>query len=168
MQNPKRLSLRLGFYEGKNKMESERVKKGEQLFRAGYNCSQAVVGAFADLLPVDFDTAMMLSSSFGGGMGRMREVCGAVSGMFMVAGFLKGYPTPETGEVKAAHYAFIRKMADEFKEKNGSIVCRQLLAGKAEIGGVPEERTESYYQKRPCSEYVKSCVAILEKYIGEN
>ncbi len=148
-------------------MEGERIAKGYELFRQGYNCSQAVVGSFADLLPIDFDSAMMLASSFGGGMGRMREVCGAVSGMFIVLGLLYGYKTPETGDIKAEHYSVIRNLAEEFRAINGSIICRELLEGNAEIGGIPEKRTEGYYKKRPCGEYVKDAVAILQKYISE-
>ncbi len=138
-------------------------EKAAALFLEGYNCSQAVLGAFCDELGLPFDVAMKLSSSFGGGMGRMREVCGAVSGMFMVAGLLDGYSAPETGSVKAAHYQRIRELADSFKKDNGSIICRELLGGTAEVGGTPEARTEQYYQKRPCVEYVKAAAEILEK-----
>ena len=138
------------------------AEKAEALFLEGYNCSQAVLGAFCEELGLPFDTAMKLSSSFGGGMGRMREVCGAVSGMFMVAGLIGGYASPETGHVKAAHYERIRKLADRFKAENGSVICRELLGGTAEIGGTPEARTAQYYKKRPCAEYVKIAASILE------
>ncbi len=141
----------------------DHVQKAEQLFLDGYNCSQAVLGAFCDELGLPFETAMKLSSSFGGGMGRMREVCGAVSGMFMVAGLQNGYAAPETGDIKAAHYRLIRELSDRFKEENGSIICRELLGGTPEIGGNPEARTKSYYQKRPCVEYVKCAARILEE-----
>ena len=142
--------------------------KAEALFKEGYNCAQAVLGAFADDLGLPIDTAMKLSSSFGGGMGRMREVCGACSGMFMAAGLLYGYSTPETGAAKMELYERIRELADRFRSENGSIICRELLGGTAQVGGTPEARTEQYYKKRPCGEYVRSAAAILEQYLKEN
>ncbi len=148
-------------------MESKRIQKGSDLFKAGYNCAQATLGAFLDLTDLEFDNAMLLASSFGGGMGRMRSVCGAVTGMFMAAGLILGYSGPETGTKKANHYELIRNLAEEFKAENGSIVCGELLEGVT-VGGTPEPRTESYYKKRPCGEYVKSAIRILEKHIENN
>ncbi len=139
-------------------------EKAKALFCEGYNCAQAVLGAFCEELGLPFDTAMKLASSFGGGMGRMREVCGACSGMFMAAGLLYGYGTPETGAPKAELYSRIRELADRFRTENGSIICRELLEG-ATVGGTPEARTESYYKKRPCGDYVGCAAAILEEYI---
>ncbi len=137
-------------------------------FLAGYNCTQAVVLAFSDLLPIDRDTLMKLSCSFGGGMGRLREVCGAVSGMFLVTGLLYGYSTPETGAVKAAHYARIQELAHRFEEKTGSIVCREILGLSVKRESpVPEARTAEYYRKRPCKETVGLAAEILEQYIAE-
>ncbi|MBR6164169.1 C_GCAxxG_C_C family protein [bacterium] len=104
-----------------------RADRAKELFEQGYNCAQATLGAFSDLIGLDFDLAMKLSSSFGGGMGKLREVCGAVSAMFMVAGVLKGYSSPETGEIKAQHYKLIQELAKKFKEENGSIICAELL-----------------------------------------
>lgn len=143
------------------------VTRAEELFKDGYNCAQAVLGAFAEELGLPLETAMKLSSSFGGGMGRMREVCGACSGMFMAAGLLYGYATPETGTPKAELYEHIRVLADRFREENGSIICRDLLGGTARIGGTPEARTTEYYQKRPCVEYVRQAAAIFEHYRKE-
>lgn len=143
-------------------------QKAEALFKDGYNCAQAVLGAYCEELGLPLDTAMKLSSSFGGGMGRMREVCGACSGMFMVAGLLYGYSNPETGAPKTELYARIRELADRFKKENGSIICRELLEGvPVTSGGTPEARTETYYQKRPCGEYVRMAATILEEYIKE-
>ena len=143
-------------------------QKAEALFKEGYNCAQAVLGAYCEELGLPLDTAMKLSSSFGGGMGRMREVCGACSGMFMVAGLLYGYSNPETGAPKMELYERIRELAARFKEKNGSIICRELLEGvPVTSGGTPEARTESYYKKRPCGEYVRCAAEILEEYIKE-
>ncbi|MBQ6967191.1 MAG: C_GCAxxG_C_C family protein [Lachnospiraceae bacterium] len=138
-------------------------------FRKGYNCSQSIVLAFEDMLPVDKNLLSKLSSSFGGGMGRLREVCGSVSGMFMVAGLLYGYEGPETGEVKAEHYARIQELAHRFEEKHGSIVCRELLnLSVRHDQPVPEARTNEYYKKRPCPELIGDAAEILEQFIKEN
>ena len=110
--------------------DSEAEARGAQAmanFLAGYNCSQSVVLAFADLLPVDAASLSRLSCSFGGGIGRLREVCGAVSGAMMVLGLLYGYDGPETGAVKAEHYARVQALAHSFEAQYGSIVCRELL-----------------------------------------
>ena len=137
-------------------------------FRSGYNCSQSIVKAFADLLPADEQMLLKMASSFGGGMGRLREVCGSVSGMFMVAGLLYGYDGPETGQVKADHYAKIQELAHRFEEKHGSIVCRELLnLGIRHDSPVPEARTKEYYKKRPCAEIIGDAAEILEQYIKE-
>lgn len=146
-----------------------RPEKAKQLFTSGYNCSQAMVGAFIDDFAIDFDTAMKLSSSFGGGMGRMREVCGAVSGAFMIAGLKCGYCDPCDKAAKSAHYALIQKIAADFKQQNGSIICRELLEGvgcngKCQ-GSVPEDRTAAYYKKRPCAELVYIAAKIVEDEI---
>lgn len=146
----------------------QRREKAEELFTKGYNCAQAVVLAFADLLPVDEKTLAKLCSSFGGGMGRLREVCGTVSGMFTVCGLLYGYESPEAGSQKAEHYARIQTLAKRFEEKNGSIVCRELLhlPGKHDAP-TPEARTAEYYQKRPCRELVGDAAEILNEWLKE-
>jgi len=137
------------------------------LFRQGYNCSQAVFGAFADDLGIDFELAMRLSSSFGGGMGRLREVCGAVSGMFMVCGAKKGYSTPETGAIKAAHYKQIQELASIFRESHGSLICRDLLGGTVSDSPMPTARTEEFYRLRPCERLIASAASIAEKLLFE-
>ena len=138
-------------------------------FKQGYNCAQSLVLAFADILPVDREQLSKLASSFGGGMGRLREVCGAVSGMFMAAGLLYGYDGPETGQVKAEHYARIQELAAGFEKKHGSIVCRDLLGLNIRHDvSVPEARTDEYYRKRPCAELVGDAAEILEEYIKKN
>ncbi len=137
-------------------------------FMKGYNCSQSIVLAFSDLLPVDEADLARLSSSFGAGMGRLREVCGSVSGMFMVAGLLYGYEGPETGQPKADHYKRIQELARRFEEKHGSIVCRNLLGLSVHRDEpVPEKRTEEYYRKRPCPEIIGDAAEILERFINE-
>ncbi|MDO4811792.1 MAG: C-GCAxxG-C-C family protein [Eubacteriales bacterium] len=143
-----------------------RKEKATDLFRQGYNCAQAVVLAFGDLIEVDEATLSRMSCSFGGGMGRLREVCGAVSGMSMAAGLLCGYDGPETGEVKADHYARIQTLAKAFEEQNGAIVCRELLQLRQKRDEpTPEKRTAQYYKGRPCVELVGSAAEILEQYL---
>lgn len=142
---------------------SSRADRAKELFEQGYNCAQSTLGAFSDVLGLDFDMAMKLSSSFGGGMGKLREVCGAVSAMFMVAGVLKGYSSAETGEVKAEHYKLIQDLAQKFREQNCSIICRELLGlQEKETTHIPSERTEKYYKTRPCSMLVYSAAKIIE------
>lgn len=143
-------------------------EKAVELFYEGYNCSQAVFGAFAEQLGLPQDMVMKIASSFGGGIGRLREVCGACSGMLMAAGMLYGYSTPETGDIKKEHYALVRELCDEFKKENGSIICHEILGAQAEIGGTPEARTESFYKKRPCVKCIRSAAEILERYIKEH
>ena len=140
-----------------------------EFFLKGYNCSQSIVLAFEDLLPIDKTVLSKLTSSFGGGMGRLREVCGAVSGMFMIAGLLYGYGGPETGQIKSDHYARIQELARRFEERHGSIICRELLGLDVHHDApVPEARTAVYYKKRPCAEIVGDAAEILEQYIVEN
>ena len=140
--------------------------KAEHLFKEGYNCSQAVVVAFTDVTKIDEKTALALSSSFGGGMGRLREVCGAVSGMFMVAGLLYGYTSPTDNEAKKAHYTLIQSMAQKFKDKTGSIICRELLGGPDNSPN-PTVRNSEFYKKRPCAELVRICADIVDQAINE-
>lgn len=143
-------------------------EKARALFLEGYNCSQSVLVAFCEETGLDRETALLLSSSLGGGMGRLREVCGAVSGMFLAAGLLYGYTDPEDREAKTAHYARIQQLAGKFSEKNGSIVCRELLKlGTHRSAPVPEARTTEYYKKRPCADLVACAAEILEQYMED-
>lgn len=154
--------------------ELEKSPRGQcamGLFLEGYNCTQSVVLAFADLIEMDEGTLLRMSSSFGGGMGRLREVCGAVSGMFLVAGYLYGYDLPGVAgqQAKAEHYARIQQLAAEYRTVNGSIVCRELL-GLGTSGAddpTPEPRTEEYYKKRPCGQMIGLAAAMLERYVEE-
>ncbi|MBR3909043.1 MAG: C_GCAxxG_C_C family protein [Clostridia bacterium] len=139
-------------------------EKAVNLFTKGYNCAQAVFGAFAKELGFDEATALKMAAPFGGGIGRQREVCGAVSGMLMVFGYLYGYETPETGEIKMHHYEQTRALCDAFKKQNGSIICRDILKTD-EVGGTPAARTEQYYHERPCVRCVRTASEILEEYI---
>lgn len=151
-----------------NKTPEEYAAKAKELFEQGYNCAQAVLLAFEDVTGFDTKTAAALSSSFGGGMGRLREVCGAVSGMFMVAGILQGYDDPKATEEKADHYAFIQSLAADYKAENGSIICKELLGLPGAQSPVPEERTADYYRRRPCGEYVESAAKHLAQKLSEN
>lgn len=141
-------------------------KKGilaRSYFLEGYNCSQAVFLAFSEETGLDPQTAARLASSFGGGMGRLREVCGAVSGMLLAAGMLRGYDSPTDTAGKKAHYELVQKLAHEFSEKNGSIICRELLGlSQKSDAPAPAPRTGEYYKKRPCADLVAAAAAILE------
>lgn len=147
-----------------------RGELAKQLFMQGYTCAQAVVLAFEDITGLDRTVAAKLSSGFGGGMGRMREVCGAVSGMFMVYDLVCGYSEPGDMESKKRVYADIRELAERFKKQSGgSIVCRELLAGvQTTQGGDPEQRTAEYYAKRPCPQLVTLAADVLDGYLKEN
>ena len=147
-------------------MNKDYAKTAEELFKNGCNCSQAVLLAFSDVTGLENETALKLASSFGGGMGRMREVCGAVSGALMVLGIAKGYSDLSDSDAKKEHYALIQEFARRFKEENGSIICRELLAGvKTENGVSPEKRTDEYYKKRPCGELCFTAAKITEELL---
>lgn len=145
---------------------SEKARKSMELFRQGYNCSQAVVGAWADEMGMDFETAIKVSSGFGGGMGRLREVCGSVSGAFMVLGmrYSTGLPDPQS---KKEMYEKIQAFAARFKEENkfNSIVCREILGLTGKSNPTPAERTDEYYKKRPCPELIALSSALLEEFM---
>ena len=141
--------------------------KAAELFMNGYNCAQAVLVAFSDLTGLDDGFSAKFSSSFGGGMGRMRQVCGAVSGMLMVAGLLYGYDTPGDDAVKKAHYARVQYLAGRFREEAGSIVCREILKNPPSDPN-PSPRTAEYYAQRPCARMVLLAGQILDDYIKEN
>lgn len=142
-------------------------EKAVELFCEGYNCAQSVFGAFADEIGLDVKQALKTAAPFGGGVGRLREICGACSGMLMVFGWLYGYENTETGDVKAKHYEQTRKLCENFSSLNGSIICREILEN-AEIGGTPEKRTDKYYAERPCVRCVRTAAEIIENYISDN
>ena len=157
----------------------ERVEKAKRLFKEhGYNCCQAVVLAYNDIFGIDDTTAAALSSGFGGGMGRMREVCGSVSGMVLLAGLLKPAADPSDKAARTGNYALVQEVAAEFKALNGSIICKELLgltscntAEGNDIHGIPEspvpsDRTSEYYKKRPCEDLVGISAQIIGKRIN--
>ena len=144
-------------------------EKAARLFAEGMNCAQSVFAAFSDVTGMDEELALRLSSSFGGGMGRMREVCGTCSAMFMVLGILYGEGTQKDDRIKAEHYKRIQDMADEFRKEHGTIICRELLKGlNVTSTPVPEKRTEEYYRVRPCVKFIRTAAEILDRYIKEN
>ncbi len=133
------------------------------LFLQGYNCAQAVFCAFGDVTGLDVDAAARIASSFGGGLGRLREVCGTVSGAALVLGIARGYSEPGNLEIKKAHYHLVQEFARRFREQNGSIVCRELLRGVRVVpGDDPEPRTDEYYRRRPCPDLAWRAAAILD------
>lgn len=145
---------------------SDHGKLAEQLFKQGYNCAQSVLIAFSDITGLDTAVSARLSSSFGGGLGRMREICGAVSGAAMVLGLIKGYDDPDDYESKKAHYQLVREFARRFREQSGSVICRELLSGvQAADGSDPEQRTKEYYIKRPCPELCRRAAEILDEML---
>ena len=147
----------------------DRIQKAVELFRSGYNCSQSVVAAFADLYGYTEEQALKMSASFGGGIGRMRETCGAACGMFLLAGLETGATDPKDREGKAVNYALVQKLAEEFKKKNGSINCGELLGLKKNtpVVSTPDERTPQYYAKRPCVKTVETAARIWAEYLRE-
>ena len=136
-----------------------------ELFLKGYNCAQAVAMAFSDVTGMDEKTTARMISSFGGGMGRMREVCGAVSGMLFVAGCLYGYDTCDDDAAKKAHYTRVQELAGQFREQVGSIVCREILKNPPSDPN-PSPRTAQYYAQRPCARMVVLASDILDAYIA--
>lgn len=132
-------------------------------FLNGCNCAQSILCTFSDEICLDKKTCMKLASSFGGGMGRLREVCGAVSAMFMIAGLLKGYEKAGDDLGKTRQYQLIQDLAKKFKEKHGTIICRELLGLDGEDNPFPAKRTSQYYAERPCEEFIKTASEIIEK-----
>ena len=145
----------------------DREYQAAKLFTEGYNCAQAVIMVFADVIGMDEKLCARLSSSFGGGMGRQREVCGAVSGMLMVAGHLYGYDGPDEGGAKMAHYTLVQERAGKFREQAGSIVCREILKNPPS-DPAPTPRTEAFYKNRPCARMVVLAAQILDQYIASH
>lgn len=146
----------------------DHAKIAEEYFLSGCNCAQAVVYAFSDLTGLDRDTSLKMACSFGGGFGRLREVCGAFSGACMIAGLLWGYSDTETKSLKADHYALIQRMAADFRELHGSIICRDMLRGiESSTDSMPSDRTAEYYKKRPCPRIAASAAGIVDKILAE-
>ena len=140
-----------------------RVEYALSLFKSGYNCAQSVFAAYADLLGMDTETALKMSSAMGGGIGRMREVCGTVSAMAMLAGLKEGNADPENEEAKEHIYALVRRMSALFKEQQGTIICRELLGIEGmEESAKPSIRTPEFYASRPCGRIIACAAEIIE------
>lgn len=144
----------------------ERIAKAVSLFKSGYNCAQSVAAAFADMYGFTEEQALRMSASFGGGIGRMRQTCGAACGMFLLAGLENGSTDAQDRDGKAANYALVQELAEEFKRRNGSLICAELLGLKKTEGSAqPEVRTEQYYAKRPCVKMVEEGARIWAEYL---
>ena len=141
--------------------------KAAELFLSGYNCSQSVAVAFHKEMGLTERQAAKLASAFGGGMGRMREVCGAVSGMLLVLSQLYGYDTPGDDASKKVLYTHVQALAGQFREENGSIICREILKNPPS-DPAPSARTAEYYASRPCARMVYTAANILEAYIKDH
>ena len=148
-------------------MYEDRIERAVENFKKGYNCTQSVVEAFADLYGIDTDVALRMAASFGGGIGRMRLTCGTASGMFLLAGLETGVTDPTDRAGKGANYAVVQQLAAEFKESLGSIVCADLLGlnRNAPTPPTPEARTAEYYRKRPCPEIVRTAATIYAHFL---
>ena len=145
----------------------EKAEQAKRLFRSGANCAQSVLVPFAAECGMSEEEAMRLASSFGAGMGRLREVCGALSAAFMVLGVKRGYACLDCKDVKAAHYARVQRFAAAFKEAHGSLLCRDLLGlGEGPGSPISEPRTEAYYAERPCETFIAFAADRLERVLG--
>ena len=142
-------------------------EKAKQYFLSGANCAQAVLAAFAPECGLDEKTALKLASGFGGGIAKMREVCGAVSGMVLAADAMAGYTDLDNPAAKDAHYALIQRLAGAFRQETGSIICRELLIDtETTPGGEPEARTKEYYERRPCICYVEDAARLIAEALN--
>lgn len=145
----------------------ERIELATSLFKEGYNCSQSVVAAFADLYGFTREQALKMGASFGGGIGRMRQTCGAACGLFLIAGLETGCTDSKDREGKGANYELVQQLAREFEKRNGSLICSQLLGleKNAPTPTTPEARTAEYYKKRPCVKMVEEAALIWVEYL---
>ena len=147
--------------------QNDKAALAKTYFEQGYNCAQAVLLAFCEETGLPATQAARIASTFGGGMGKLREVCGAVTGMFMAQGLICGYDDPKAKEEKAEVYRRVRALADAFQAENHSIICRDLLIDvETSAGAAPEERTKEYYERRPCGAYVEDAARILARELG--
>lgn len=147
--------------------KEERIERAVSLFKEGYNCSQSVVAAFADLYGYTQEQAFRMAASFGGGIGRMRMTCGAACGMFLLAGLDCGATEGSDREGKSHNYAVVQELARKFEQKNGTLICAELLGlkPKTPIVSQAEARTEQYYAKRPCAEMVRTAATLFAEYL---
>lgn len=144
-----------------------RQDKAEELFKSGYNCAQSMIGAYCDLFGLDFETAMKITEGLGGGMGRLRLTCGAVTAMFILAGMSKSKAAASDLETRADVYGTVQRMASDFKNIHGTVICAELLGDimPKDGGSVPTKRDDEFYAKRPCIACIRDCGAIVEKHL---
>lgn len=145
----------------------ERIEKAVSFFKEGYNCSQSVVAAYADLYGFSHEQALKMSASFGGGIGRMRQTCGAACGLFLLAGLESGCTEGKNREGKETNYRMVQQFAEEFRKRNGSLICAELLglSKNAPTPTTPDARTAEYYKKRPCVKMVEEAARIFGEYL---
>jgi C_GCAxxG_C_C family probable redox protein len=147
----------------------DRIQHAVELFMSGYGCSQSVVAAFADLYGLDDTMAKRIAAGFGGGVGRMRMMCGTVSGLVILAGLDCGQTEGNDREGKAACYKVVQELLETFRQRNGSIICAELLGLNGcpvvKTTYVPDERNAEYYKKRPCAQKVESAARIFAEYL---
>lgn len=148
----------------------ERCLRAREIFHSGYNCCQSVVLAFSDITGLEDSVLASAASGFGGGFGRLREVCGCVSGLTMLAGFISPAPNPSDLDARKANYALVQELAEKFKQDNGSIICRELLglATGTKEGPAPSPRTPQYYKSRSCEDRVASAARIMAEYLANS
>lgn len=142
-------------------------EKAGKYFLEGYNCSQSVFCAFRDRFGIDEETAKKISAGLGGGVGRMREVCGAVSASAMVLGSICAPTDGSDNESKMKNYELVREFSERFLQRQPSVVCREILklGVKMENTAKPDDRTAEYYKKRPCLKVVEDAAEILEEML---
>lgn len=140
--------------------------RAEEFFMSGFNCAQSLYAAFAPLVGVEEKDALRISAPFGGGFGRMRHVCGAFSGLTLVIGHFFGYEDLSSPE-KDTIYPRVQELGKRFEARCGSLICKEILDNKAEVGGIASPRTEEYYKSRPCVRVVRAAAEILEEYLKE-
>ena len=148
--------------------KSSKAEYAKSLFKQGANCAQAVAGAFAAEIGMSEAEVFKLAGGFGGGVGRMREVCGAASGMVLIMNLLYGNSDISDKSAKDEHYARVQNVLKEFKAQNGSLICRELLGldENGEVTHKSEARSAEYYRTRPCAEIVANAAEIMEKYLA--
>lgn len=155
----------------------DRIQRAVELFMQGYGCCQSVLCAFADLYGLDEEMALRIAAGFGGGVGRMRMMCGTCSALVILAGLEKGQTRGEDREGKAACYQLVRELLETFRQRNGSIICAELLQRKTPqppLGGeistlepcMPDERNAEYYRVRPCARKVESAARVFAEYLA--
>jgi len=150
----------------------DRIQRAVELFMQGYGCCQSVVCAFSDLYGLDEEMALKVSAGFGGGVGRMRMMCGACSALVILAGLERGQTRGEDREGKAVCYQLVRQLLETFRQRNGSIICAELLqmnGVKAETNtSQPDERNAEYYRVRPCARKVESAARVFAEYLASS